>query len=97
MNDLAVCVRVSASGGVRHVGVVGAGSGDGVEVDGVAEVLELAHETAGVGFGVAAGEPVGTEVLVGLVTVSMWNAATRMECATAIWARPGPRRRERRS
>jgi hypothetical protein len=43
------------------------GLGDGVEVDGVSEPFELCDEAAGVGFVVAAGEPVRAEVAVGLV------------------------------
>ena len=44
------------------------GSGWDVECDGVAELLQLGDEPAGVGFPVALGQPVRAEVVVGVVT-----------------------------
>ena len=43
------------------------GQAAGSMIDGVAELLELGDQPAGVGFVVARGEPVGAEVAVGLV------------------------------
>jgi hypothetical protein len=45
-----------------------------------------------VGFVVASAVPVGAQVVVGLVAFQHPVGRTKMECATATWARPIPRR-----